>query len=53
MLKWSFIFLIIAIIAGIFGFTGIRILWLYHYCPPYLSGQFCIQALLMGKWYAV
>ena len=23
MLKWSFIFLIIAIIAGIFGFTGI------------------------------
>jgi uncharacterized membrane protein YtjA (UPF0391 family) len=24
MLKWSFIFLIIAIIAGIFGFTGVE-----------------------------
>ena len=24
MLKWSFIFLVIAIIAGIFGFTGIE-----------------------------
>jgi len=24
MLKWSFIFLIIAIVAGIFGFTGVE-----------------------------
>jgi len=24
MLKWSFIFLVIAIVAGIFGFTGVE-----------------------------
>jgi len=57
MLKWAFVFLLIAIVAGIFGFTGVEqaattiAQWLFGIFLALFLGA-VLLGLMLGNWLA-